>query len=84
MAKAPITELTIRTWSPTRNGDPCIAMIAGLPMVFYGKTPMQAYRAANEWRQAESAKEARRAQNTATRLAAAKAARAAKNAQADA
>jgi hypothetical protein len=47
----PITERPIHVYTclsdPTRK---CVALIDGWPMVFRGETPMQAKRAADEWR----------------------------------
>lgn len=52
MAKAlPITAREIHTWTAFSDPEkPCIAMIEGWPMIFYGATPMKAHRAADTWR----------------------------------
>ena len=49
--RIPITEREIHTWTPFNNSSkPCVAMIEGWPMVFYGSTPMKAHMAADVWR----------------------------------
>lgn len=56
MAKKPITELRIRLFQPMADGDPYIALIGNLAMLFKGKTPMQAHAAAEKWRREETEK----------------------------
>jgi len=75
MAKVHTLDLPIRTWTPTADGDPCIAMIGRLPMIFKGKTPMQAHMAADRWRKTETEKAAAKDANARKRLEARKAAR---------
>lgn len=52
MAKPPpITERPIHTWTAFSDPEkPCIAMIEGWPMLFYGPTPMRAHKNADDWR----------------------------------
>lgn len=59
MAKGtPITERKIRTYQCTNEpGSACIAIIDGWSMVFYGATPFQAMRNADQFRREEVRKD---------------------------
>ena len=57
MAKVTILELPIFTYSCTSHPDRmCLATIGNLPLLFKGKTPMQAHMAAEKWRKEEHAR----------------------------
>lgn len=43
----------IKVFSPMVEGDPYIALIGGLHLPFFGETPMQVTRKADEWRRQE-------------------------------
>lgn len=84
MAKISILDLTIHTWAPNTEGQPFVAFIGApgqLPIVFKGRTSMQAHMKAEDWRKEEVEKiEAREAAKE-KRLSAARNARAARKAE---
>lgn len=56
MAKRPIIELPIHTYTPTDPTRKSIAYIGNLPIRFKGETVEQAYANADAWRHEEVAK----------------------------
>jgi len=75
MAKLHLLDQSIRTWTPNDEADPCIAMIGRNPMFFYGKTSLQAYMAAENWRKEAVQKMARKDHAARNRLEARSAAK---------
>jgi hypothetical protein len=73
-----LLELPIRVWMPMDPSDVCLAKIGNTPMLFTGKTPMSARKAADDWRREERAKAIARDAGVARRVEAMKAAREAK------
>lgn len=71
--KVSIIELPIKTFIGTNPEDGAVAFIGSLPMVFKGRSPLAAKRAAEEWRSKEVAKADRAKENTAKRVEALKA-----------
>lgn len=58
-----IADLPIHTFAPMQDGQPFIAKIGDvstMPILFTGKSAMQAYAAADKWRRTEMAKVAAR------------------------
>ena len=53
MAKVDILDAEIRVFLPMKKGDVCLALIADLPMLFKGPTPMAVRQKADDWRRAE-------------------------------
>lgn len=74
----PITDFPIHIWRPMKDGQPFLAMIGSLPMIFRAPTALGAKRAAEEWRLAEVEKERQRQELSRQRSEALKAARAAR------
>lgn len=69
MAKVPLSELPIYTWTPDQEGQPAIARFPGLPIFAEARTPFQARKKLDDWRKAEEQKRAGERERAAERAA---------------
>jgi hypothetical protein len=53
MTRVPITKLRIKVYVPTEVGDPYLAFIGPLPIVFKDSSPIKVRKRAEAWRQEE-------------------------------